>query len=149
MSVFNVEIEYPIHINGRDTAVFADVMDSEVLHHLDHFKWRQYRPLQMQAIGKKATFLVSCLEQEHAMRITLLDDTESGRVELKLETNIVIYEAKKDFFGLFTRQVKDYVNFERLTVEEVRRYLTFFLLKNIDALIHEYKADHLVEMSVA
>ena len=149
MSVFNVEIEYPIHINGQDKVEFADLLDSDVLYQLDQVKWRLYRALQLQASGAKAVFSVTCLEHEHNIRLTLLDDTESGRVELKFESNIAVYESKKDLFGLLTRQVKQFINFERLNVEDARRYLTYFLLNNLDALIYTYKVDDFGEMIVA
>lgn len=149
MSVFNVEIEYPIHINGQDKVLFADVMDSDVLFYLDQMKWRQYRLLQLQTIGHKTVFNVSCLEQEHEIRLTLLETTESGRIELKFETNIVILEPKKDLFGLMTRQVKDYVRFDRLTIEDARHYLTCIMLHNVDAVVHAYKSDPLKHKAVA
>ena len=139
MISYNVEIQYPIVIDGSDTVSLTDQLDASVLHQFEMFRWRQYRTLQLQVHGSYTSFTVTALESGQTLRFTLLEQSKGDEIELMLESDIVVLIPKKDVFGLVTRKIKDYITFERLALSQAKKYLALFVANDIEELEQIYK----------
>ena len=141
MISYNIDIQYPISIDGSDTALLQHQFDNGVLYQFDNFKWWQYRTLQLQVTGAKTTFTVMTADNTHTIRFTLLTQNGDEHIELKMESDLVVLFEKKDLFGLMTRKIKEYIGFERLSLAQAREYLVLFLQQDLAALEHVYRTD--------
>ena len=139
MISYDINIEYPITIDGVDSITLNDQFDTGVLHQFDMFRWWQYRTLQLQVVGAYTSFTVSALETSQTIRFTLLPESKTDQIELMMESDIVVLVPKKDLFGLVTRKIKDYITFERLTLAEAKEYMTLFVNQDVSLLEDIYK----------
>ena len=136
---YDINIEYPIAIDGSTNVTLKDQFDTGVLHQFETFRWWQYRSLQLQLSGVYTSFTISALETGQTVRFTLLSDSKSEHIELMMESDIVVLVPKKDLFGLVTRRIKDYITFERITLSQAKEYLALFVYNDIAKLEEHYK----------
>lgn len=148
MSAFNLQISYPINVNGSDQSVLLSQSINETLHVFDTLRWRQYRILQLQMHGSKTSIKISNLQMEHSLNINLLTTSESGNVEVSIDSDITTFTSKKDMFGLLNRKIKHYIRFERLELPQARHYLALFLANQLQDLELAYKEKSLKKESI-
>lgn len=139
MISYNIDIQYPIVIDGNDAISLENQFDSGVLHQFEMFRWWQYRTLQLQVTGAYTSFTVTALETGQTVRFTLLGSGKGDEIELMLESDIVVLIPKKDLFGLVTRKIKDYITFEKITLTQAKKYLSMFVNNGLADLEQEYK----------
>lgn len=139
MSTYNIDIEYPIYVNGNEITLYTDLENGEVAENFETFKWWEYRSLQLQLSGVQTRFSVACKKSGHTLHFTILDQSTTGQVEVKMESDLAIVTPKKELFGLVTLKIKDYITFERLGLDQAKTFLHLFLMGKIDLLETEYK----------
>lgn len=139
MSTYNIDIQYPLYVNGNDITLYTDLENGEVAENFEAFKWWEYRSLQLKLSSIQTRFAVTCKDSGYTVRFTILDQSTTGQVEVKLESDLAIVKPKKELFGLVTLKVKDYITFDRLSLDQAKTYLHLFLTNKIEALEDEYK----------
>ena len=139
MSTYNINIQYPIFVNGDDITLFAHQQNGEVAERFESFKWWEYRSLQLKLSGVRTVFSVTCQQTGNKVYFTVLDQSNSGQVEVRMDTNFAILTPRRELFGLVTLKVKQNISFERLTLNQARTYLHLFLTDKIEAIEAEYK----------
>ena len=149
MSTYKIDIQYPIYVNGDDISLFTEQQNAEVAEKFESFKWWEYRSLQLKLSGIQTRFSVTCKETGQTLRFIILDQSTTGQVEVKMESTLAVVKPKKELFGLVTLKIKDYIIFERLSLEQAKNYLHLFLMNKIEALETEYKHTSKKELSAA
>ena len=138
MAIYTMDIQYPIHIDGKEREVLEEQNRFDVWEKFETMKWRQCRTLQLQLSGKTTTFKIVDIEHGYTILFTVLDRTLSGEIELSIKTNIPIIVTKKDLFGLMTRKKKEELAIERATLNESKQYLEMILKNDFKDLEQAY-----------
>lgn len=139
MSAFNLETLYPVQVNGSQTSLHTHQSKIQILSAFDDIRWRQYRVLQLQLHGRKTSLTITNEASSQWMRIVLLTISESGNIEVNVDTNLTFYTTRKDMFGLLKLKVKNTIHFERIQLAQARLYLELFLNDEFIQLENGYK----------
>ena len=139
MKRFNIEINYPIAINGEESVHLDSKVNVDILSQFDVLNWQRFRDVQLQLSDSKTSFTVTNNLTQQTIRLNLLADRRIDQIQFSLESDIEIMTKHKDFFGLFTRNSKDYIRFGSLNFSQAYAYLGLFLSEEIQSLETRYR----------
>lgn len=138
MNEFDLKIRYPHQINQNDIDHLGMLDATAILSKFDTMRWRQQLMRQLQLDGVNPDFIAINRITGQTMHIILDTYASSEQLQFKLQTDIPVRVAKKEMFGLFTRQTQESVNFTGLSLAQVKAYLVAFLDQGITTLIEDY-----------
>ena len=138
MKTYALDIQYPINVEGETSESLEHLLELDILEKLNHFKWWQYRTLQLQLSGIKTSMTIVDEDEQHMIKLYLLDNSRTGEIELAVKTNIDVVTSKKELFGLMTRKVAEPVMFDRISLNQAKTLIKDFLYNQIDEIQATY-----------
>jgi len=139
MNQFELKIRYPHQMNRNEIDAMGTFDLTTILSKFDEMSWRQQLVRQLQLNGADTSFIVTDLDTDQTLAITLDAYAKSQQLEFKLDSDLVVIVPKKDVFGLVTRKTKDTIAFKQLSLARAKDYLIAFLNRDIVILEEKYK----------
>lgn len=139
MNQFELKIRYPHQMNRNEIDAMGTFDLTTILSKFDEMSWRQQLVRQLQLNGADTSFIVTDLDTDQTLAITLDAYAKSQQLEFKLDSDLVVIVPKKDVFGLVTRKTKDTIAFKQLSLARAKDYLIAFLNRDIAILEEKYK----------
>ncbi|WP_445404061.1 hypothetical protein [Acinetobacter vivianii] len=139
MNQFELKIRYPHQMNRNEIDAMGTFDLTTILSKFDEMSWRQQLVRQLQLNGADISFIVTDLDTDQTLAITLDAYAKSQQLEFKLDSDLVVIVPKKDVFGLVTRKTKETIAFKQLSLARTKDYLIAFLNRNIAILEEKYK----------
>jgi hypothetical protein len=139
MNQFELKIRYPHQMNRNEIDAMGTFDLTTILSKFEEMSWRQQLVRQLQLNGADTSFIVTDLDTEQTLAITLDAYAKSQQLEFKLDSDLVVIVPKKDVFGLVTRKTKETIAFKQLSLARAKDYLIAFLNRDIAILEQKYK----------
>ncbi|ENU91178.1 hypothetical protein F971_03316 [Acinetobacter vivianii] len=139
MNQFELKIRYPHQMNRNEIDAMGTFDLTTILSKFEEMSWRQQLVRQLQLNGADTSFIVTDLDTDQTLAITLDAYAKSQQLEFKLDSDLVVIVPKKDVFGLVTRKTKDTIAFKQLSLARAKDYLIAFLNRDIVILEQKYK----------
>lgn len=139
MNQFELKIRYPHQMNRNEIDAMGTFDLTTILSKFDEMSWRQQLVRQLQLNGADTSFIVTDLDTDQTLAITLDAYAKSQQLEFKLDSDLVVIVPKKDVFGLVTRKTKETIAFKQLSLARAKDYLIAFLNRDIAILEEKYK----------
>ncbi len=139
MNQFELKIRYPHQMNRNEIDAMGTFDLTTILSKFEEMSWRQQLVRQLQLNGADTSFIVTDLDTDQTLAITLDAYAKSQQLEFKLDSDLVVIVPKKDVFGLVTRKTKDTIAFKQLSLARAKDYLIAFLNRDIVILEEKYK----------
>ncbi len=139
MNQFELKIRYPHQMNRNEIDAMGTFDLTTILSKFDEMSWRQQLVRQLQLNGADTSFIVTDLDTDQTLAITLDAYAKSQQLEFKLDSDLVVIVPKKDVFGLVTRKTKETIAFKQLSLARAKDYLIAFLNRDIVILEEKYK----------
>lgn len=139
MNQFELKIRYPHQMNRNEIDAMGTFDLTTILSKFDEMSWRQQLVRQLQLNGADTSFIVTDLDTDQTLAITLDAYAKSQQLEFKLDSDLVVIVPKKDLFGLVTRKTKEAIAFKQLSLARAKDYLIAFLNRDIVILEEKYK----------
>lgn len=139
MNQFELKIRYPHQMNRNEIDAMGTFDLTTILSKFDEMSWRQQLVRQLQLNGADTSFIVTDLDTDQTLAITLDAYAKSQQLEFKLDSDFVVIVPKKDVFGLVTRKTKETIAFKQLSLARAKDYLIAFLNRDIVILEEKYK----------
>lgn len=139
MNQFELKIRYPHQMNRNEIDAMGTFDLTTILSKFDEISWRQQLVRQLQLNGADTSFIVTDLDTDQTLAITLDAYAKSQQLEFKLDSDLVVIVPKKDVFGLVTRKTKETIAFKQLSLARAKDYLIAFLNRDIAILEEKYK----------
>lgn len=139
MNQFELKIRYPHQINRNEIDALGTFDLTTILSKFEEMSWRQQLVRQLQLNGADTSFIVTNLDTDQTIAITLDAYAKSQQLEFKLDSDLVVIVPKKDVFGLVTRKTKETIAFKQLSLTRAKDYLIAFLNRDIAILEEKYK----------
>ncbi|GAA5632076.1 hypothetical protein Acal02_02724 [Acinetobacter calcoaceticus] len=139
MNQFELKIRYPHQMNRNEIDAMGTFDLTTILSKFDEMSWRQQLVRQLQLNGADTSFIVTNLDTDQTLAITLDAYAKSQQMEFKLDSDLVVIVPKKDVFGLVTRKTKETIAFKQLSLARAKDYLIAFLNRDIVILEEKYK----------
>ncbi|KHF75457.1 hypothetical protein PJ15_0590 [Acinetobacter sp. neg1] len=139
MNQFELKIRYPHQMNRNEIDALGTFDLTTILSKFEEMSWRQQLVRQLQLNGADTSFIVTDLDTDQTLAITLDAYAKSQQLEFKLDSDLVVIVPKKDVFGLVTRKTKDTIAFKQLSLARAKDYLIAFLNRDIAILEEKYK----------
>lgn len=139
MNQFELKIRYPHQMNRNEIDAMGTFDLTTILSKFDEMSWRQQLVRQLQLNGADTSFIVTNLDTDQTLAITLDAYAKSQQLEFKLDSDLVVIVPKKDVFGLVTRKTKETIAFKQLSLARAKDYLIAFLNRDIVILEEKYK----------
>lgn len=139
MDSFDLKIRYPHHINLNDVEEFGTLNTIGILTRFDKMGWRRQLSRWLQLDGASPSFTITDEKTDQTIEIVLNTYRSSQELKFILNTDIPVVVPKKQIFGLITRQAKETIHFNQLSLVQVKAYLTAFLKQDTDTLIRYYQ----------
>lgn len=139
MNQFELKIRYPHQMNRNEIDAMGTFDLTTILSKFEEMSWRQQLVRQLQLNGADTSFIVTDLDTDQTIAITLDAYTKSQQLEFKLDSDLVVIVPKKDVFGLVTRKTKETIAFKQLSLARAKDYLIAFLNRDIAILEEKYK----------
>jgi len=139
MNQFELKIRYPHQMNRNEIDAMGAFDLTTILSKFEEMSWRQQLVRQLQLNGADTSFIVTDLDTDQTIAITLDAYAKSQQLEFKLDSDLVVIVPKKDVFGLVTRKTKETIAFKQLSLARAKDYLIAFLNRDIVILEEKYK----------
>jgi len=139
MNQFELKIRYPHQMNRNEIDAMGTFDLTTILSKFEEMSWRQQLVRQLQLNGADTSFIVTDLDTDQTIAITLDAYAKSQQLEFKLDSDLVVIVPKKDVFGLVTRKTKETIAFKQLSLARAKDYLIAFLNRDIAILEEKYK----------
>ena len=139
MNQFELKIRYPHQMNRNEIDAMGTFDLTTILSKFEEMSWRQQLVRQLQLNGADTSFIVTDLDTDQTIAITLDAYAKSQQLEFKLDSDLVVIVPKKDVFGLVTRKTKETIAFKQLSLARAKDYLIAFLNRDIVILEEKYK----------
>lgn len=139
MNQFELKIRYPHQMNRNEIDAMGTFDLTTILSKFEEMSWRQQLVRQLQLNGADTSFIVTDLDTDQTIAITLDAYAKSQQLEFKLDSDLVVIVPKKDVFGLVTRKTKETIAFKQLSLARAKDYLIAFLNRDIAILEQKYK----------
>ena len=139
MNQFELKIRYPHQMNRNEIDAMGTFDLTTILSKFGEMSWRQQLVRQLQLNGADTSFIVTDLDTDQTIAITLDVYAKSQQLEFKLDSDLVVIVPKKDVFGLVTRKTKETIAFKQLSLARAKDYLIAFLNRDIAILEEKYK----------
>ena len=139
MNQFELKIRYPHQMNRNEIDAMGTFDLTTILSKFEEMSWRQQLVRQLQLNGADISFIVTDLDTDQTLAITLDAYAKSQQLEFKLDSDLVVIVPKKDVFGLVTRKTKETIAFKQLSLARAKDYLIAFLNRDIVILEEKYK----------
>lgn len=139
MNQFELKIRYPHQMNRNEIDAMGTFDLTTILSKFEEMSWRQQLVRQLQLNGADTSFIVTDLDTDQTLAITLDAYAKSQQLEFKLDSDLVVIVPKKDVFGLVTRKIKETIAFKQLSLARAKDYLIAFLNRDIAILEEKYK----------
>ncbi|MEB6480989.1 hypothetical protein [Acinetobacter vivianii] len=139
MNQFELKIRYPHQMNRNEIDAMGTFDLTTILSKFEEMSWRQQLVRQLQLNGADTSFIVTDLDTDQTLAITLDAYAKSQQLEFKLDSDLVVIVPKKDVFGLVTRKTKETIAFKQLSLARAKDYLIAFLNRDIAILEEKYK----------
>jgi len=139
MNQFELKIRYPHQMNRNEIDAMGTFDLTTILSKFEEMSWRQQLVRQLQLNGADTSFIVTNLDTDQTLAITLDAYAKSQQLEFKLDSDLVVIVPKKDVFGLVTRKTKETIAFKQLSLARAKDYLIAFLNRDIAILEQKYK----------
>lgn len=139
MNRFDLEICYPVKINGSDTTQLNSRINIEILNQFDLINWRRYRSIMLELNSVATSFTLTNLSTQQTIRLSLVAGSQSEQLKFNLESDIQILVHQKDLFGFMKRKTKDYISFDQISLEQARASLGLFLSDELNVLEDRYR----------
>ncbi|WDZ51132.1 hypothetical protein LF296_17900 [Acinetobacter vivianii] len=139
MNQFELKIRYPHQMNRNEIDAMGTFDLTMILSKFEEMSWRQQLVRQLQLNGADTSFIVTDLDTDQTIAITLDAYAKSQQLEFKLDSDLVVIVPKKDVFGLVTRKTKETIAFKQLSLARAKDYLIAFLNRDIAILEEKYK----------
>lgn len=139
MNQFELKIRYPHQMNRNEIDAMGTFDLTTILSKFGEMSWRQQLVRQLQLNGADTSFIVTDLDTDQTIAITLDAYAKSQQLEFKLDSDLVVIVPKKDVFGWVTRKTKETIAFKQLSLARAKDYLIAFLNRDIAILEEKYK----------
>lgn len=139
MNQFELKIRYPHQMNRNEIDAMGTFDLTTILSKFEEMSWRQQLIRQLQLNGADTSFIVTDLDTDQTLAITLDAYAKSQQLVFKLDSDLVVIVPKKDVFGLVTRKTKETIAFKQLSLARAKDYLIAFLNRDIAILEEKYK----------
>jgi len=139
MTKFDLEIGYPIKINGIEEVILDSKLSSEILEQFDAMSWRRFGSIQIQLKDSFTRFTVTNKITQQSIQFNLIYRSEIDLIEFNLKSDIQVVVPQRELFGILTRNIKRDIDFVHLSLSQARIFLGLFLNEEIEILEDRYK----------